>query len=385
MNLIGLYIHIPFCKQKCKYCDFISFENCEEDIINDYIKALIEEIKFRANSLKTIDNKFLVKTIYIGGGTPSIINEKHIYNILDTIYDNFEIMNNCEISIEVNPGTINETKLKTYKEIGINRLSVGLQTANIRLLKLIGRIHNYEDYYNTIKCAKKIGFTNINTDLIIGLPTQNIYDIEKTLDYVLDLDLTHISVYSLILEENTELYKMVKSGKYRLPDEEIERYMYWYAKRRLEDNGFIHYEISNFAKPSYRCQHNIDCWNQKEYLGMGINAASYMSNLRFKNISNLKQYISNIKNNKWQANIIIEEKQTKRDQMNEYIILGLRMSNGVSLDKFERKFQENLSDIYWNSIIKLIQDNLVVIDDNRYLKLTKKGLDYANIVWEAFL
>ena len=385
MNLIGLYIHIPFCKQKCKYCDFISFENCEEDIINDYIKALIEEIKFRANSLKTIDNKFLVKTIYIGGGTPSIINEKHIYNILDTIYDNFEIMNNCEISIEVNPGTINETKLKTYKEIGINRLSVGLQTANNRLLKLIGRIHNYEDYYNTIKCAKKIGFTNINTDLIIGLPTQNIYDIEKTLDCVLDLDLTHISVYSLILEENTELYKMVKSGKYRLPDEEIERYMYWYAKRRLEDNGFIHYEISNFAKPSYRCQHNIDCWNQKEYLGMGINAASYMSNLRFKNISNLKQYISNIKNNKWQANIIIEEKQTKRDQMNEYIILGLRMSNGVSLDKFERKFQENLSDIYWNSIIKLIQDNLVVIDDNRYLKLTKKGLDYANIVWEAFL
>ena len=130
---------------------------------------------------------------------------------------------------------------------------------------------------------------------------------------------------------------------------------------------------------------NIDCWNQKEYLGMGINAASYMSNLRFKNISNLKQYISNIKNNKWQANLIIEEKQTKRDQMNEYIILGLRMSNGVSLDKFERKFQENLSDIYWNSIIKLIQDNLVVIDDNRYLKLTKKGLDYANIVWEAFL
>ena len=257
MNLIGLYIHIPFCKQKCKYCDFISFENCEEDIINDYIKALIEEIKFRANSLKTIDNKFLVKTIYIGGGTPSIINEKHIYNILDTIYDNFEIMNNCEISIEVNPGTINETKLKTYKEIGINRLSVGLQTANNRLLKLIGRIHNYEDYYNTIKCAKKIGFTNINTDLIIGLPTQNIYDIEKTLDYVLDLDLTHISVYSLILEENTELYKLVNSRKYRLPDEEIERYMYWYAKRRLEDNGFIHYEISNFAKPSYRCQHNI--------------------------------------------------------------------------------------------------------------------------------
>ena len=296
MNLIGLYIHIPFCKQKCKYCDFISFENCEDKIINQYINALIEEIKFRANSLKTIDNQFLVKTIYIGGGTPSIINDKHIYNILDTIYD-----------------------------------------------------------------------------------------VEDTLDKILKLDLTHISVYSLILEENTELAKLVNSNKLKLPDEEIERYMYWYAKRRLEDNGFIHYEISNFALPSYRCQHNIDCWNQKEYIGIGLNAASYMSNLRFKNISDLRQYILNIKNNKWQANSIIEEKQTKRDQMNEFIILGLRMSNGVSLDKFEKKFQENMSDIYWNSIIKLIQDNLVVIDDNRYLKLTKKGLDYANIVWEAFL
>ena len=155
MNLIGLYIHIPFCKQKCKYCDFISFENCEDKIINQYINALIEEIKFRANSLKTIDNQFLVKTIYIGGGTPSIINAKHIYKILDTIYDSFEIMNNCEISIEVNPGTVDEDKLKTYKEIGINRLSIGLQTANNRLLKLIGRIHDYDDYINTIIILQK--------------------------------------------------------------------------------------------------------------------------------------------------------------------------------------------------------------------------------------
>ena len=385
MNLIGLYIHIPFCKQKCKYCDFISFEKCEAQIMNEYIDALISEIKYKANDLKLQDNRYLIKTIYIGGGTPSIIDEKYIYKILDIIYDNFEIMNNCEISIEVNPGTVDEEKLKTYKAAGINRLSIGLQTSNDELLKQLGRIHDYKKYVQTVELAKKVGFDNINTDIMIGIPNQTIYDVEDTLNKLLELDINHISVYSLILEEGTELTRLVNLNKLSLPDEEIERYMYWFAKRKLEDNGYIHYEISNFAKPSFRCQHNIDCWNQKEYLGIGLNAASYMNNMRYKNVSNLRQYISNVENNKWQANTIIEEKQTKRDKMNEFIILGLRMTKGVSLDSFEKKFQENLSDVYWNSIMNLIKQNLVVIDDDRYLKLTKKGLDLANQVWEAFL
>ena len=385
MNLIGLYIHIPFCKQKCKYCDFISFEKCEAQIMNEYIDALISEIKYKANDLKLQDNRYLIKTIYIGGGTPSIIDEKYIYKILDIIYDNFEIMNNCEISIEVNPGTVDEEKLKTYKAAGINRLSIGLQTSNDELLKQLGRIHDYKKYVQTVELAKKVGFDNINTDIMIGIPNQTIYDVEDTLNKLLELDISHISVYSLILEEGTELTRLVNLNKLSLPDEEIERYMYWFAKRKLEDNGYIHYEISNFAKPSFRCQHNIDCWNQKEYLGIGLNAASYMNNMRYKNVSNLRQYISNVENNKWQANTIIEEKQTKRDKMNEFIILGLRMTKGVSLDSFEKKFQENLSDVYWNSIMNLIKQNLVVIDDDRYLKLTKKGLDLANQVWEAFL
>lgn len=385
MNLIGLYIHIPFCKQKCKYCDFISFEKCEAQIMNEYIDALISEIKYKANDLKLQDNRYLIKTIYIGGGTPSIIDEKYIYKILDIIYDNFEIMNNCEISIEVNPGTVDEEKLKTYKAAGINRLSIGLQTSNDELLKQLGRIHDYKKYVQTVELAKKVGFDNINTDIMIGIPNQTIYDVEDTLNKLIELDISHISVYSLILEEGTELTRLVNLNKLSLPDEEIERYMYWFAKRKLEDNGYIHYEISNFAKPSFRCQHNIDCWNQKEYLGIGLNAASYMNNMRYKNVSNLRQYISNVENNKWQANTIIEEKQTKRDKMNEFIILGLRMTKGVSLDSFEKKFQENLSDVYWNSIMNLIKQNLVVIDDDRYLKLTKKGLDLANQVWEAFL
>ncbi len=385
MNLIGLYIHIPFCKQKCKYCDFISFEKCEADLMSEYIDALISEIKYKANDLKLQNDRYLIKTIYIGGGTPSIIDEKYIYKILDIIYDNFEIMNNCEISIEVNPGTVDEEKLKTYKAAGINRLSIGLQTSNDELLKQLGRIHDYKKYVQTVELAKKVGFDNINTDIMIGIPNQTIYDVEDTLNKLLELDISHISVYSLILEEGTELTRLVNLNKLSLPDEEIERYMYWFAKRKLEDNGYIHYEISNFAKPSFRCQHNIDCWNQKEYLGIGLNAASYMNNMRYKNVSNLRQYISNVENNKWQANTIIEEKQTKRDKMNEFIILGLRMTKGVSLDSFEKKFQENLSDVYWNSIMNLIKQNLVVIDDDRYLKLTKKGLDLANQVWEAFL
>ena len=385
MNLIGLYIHIPFCKQKCKYCDFISFEKCEADLMSEYIDALISEIKYKANDLKLQNDRYLIKTIYIGGGTPSIIDEKFIYKILDIIYDNFEIMNNCEISIEVNPGTVDEEKLKTYKAAGINRLSIGLQTSNDELLKQLGRIHDYKKYVQTVELAKKVDFDNINTDIMIGIPNQTIYDVEDTLNKLLELDISHISVYSLILEEGTELTRLVNLNKLSLPDEEIERYMYWFAKRKLEDNGYIHYEISNFAKPSFRCQHNIDCWNQKEYLGIGLNAASYMNNMRYKNVSNLRQYISNVENNKWQANTIIEEKQTKRDKMNEFIILGLRMTKGVSLDSFEKKFQENLSDVYWNSIMNLIKQNLVVIDDDRYLKLTKKGLDLANQVWEAFL
>ena len=385
MNLIGLYIHIPFCRKKCNYCDFVSFEKCENELIKLYIDALISEIKYKANDLKLQDNRYIIKTIYIGGGTPSIIDAKYIYNILDIIYDNFEILNNCEISIEVNPGTVNEEKLKTYYSIGINRLSIGLQTANNDLLNELGRVHDYSRYLETIKLARKVGFNNINTDIMIGLPNQTIYDVEDTLDKLIELDINHISVYSLILEEGTQLAKLVNSNTLKLPDEEIERYMYWFAKRKLEDSGYIHYEISNFAKPAYICHHNIDCWHQKEYLGVGLNAASYMNNMRFKNISDLRQYVLNVKNNKWQSNTIIEEKQTKRDKMNEFIILGLRMTRGVSLDSFERKFQENLSDVYWNSIMELIKENLVIIDDDRYLKLTKKGLDLANQVWEAFL
>lgn len=385
LKLIGIYVHIPFCMQKCKYCDFASFAGCEDDTIKKYIDSLLNEIEYKASTLKNDNFQYMIDTIYIGGGTPSYINASLIKKILDTIYMNFEIKNNAEISIEINPGTITKAKLKTYKNIGINRLSIGLQSGSENILKTLGRIHNYKQYEESIKLAKFMGFTNISSDIMIGIPGQTIYDVEDTLDKLLSLDLTHISVYSLILEDGTEMTRLVNSHKLEPVDDEIERYMYWYAKRRLEENGYNHYEISNFAQPGFECKHNLNCWRQHEYIGFGLSAASYMNNTRFKNLDNLQEYISNETENLWKKNIKIEEKQTKNDKMNEYMILGLRTLKGVNLNEFENKFGEKCTDHYSETLNKLSQMGLINMDYTRYVKLTNRGLDFANIVWENFL
>lgn len=377
MKEIGIYIHIPFCKSKCYYCDFTSFAN-KQELVNIYMECLLKEIQNKAN-----DN-YKVKTIFIGGGTPSFIDYCYIEKIINKIKKNYNVDQEAEITIEVNPGTANKEKLKKYFELGINRLSIGLQTANNNLLKEIGRIHKYEDYEKTVKIAKEIGFTNINTDLIIGIPNQTIYDVEDTINKLLTLDLTHFSVYSLIIEPGTQLESMIEDGKLKLPDEEIERYMYWFAKRKLEENGYIHYEISNFAKPGYSSKHNVDCWTQKEYLGFGVAASSYMNKKRFTNTHCIEQYIKNINLNKYNENISIEEEQDEKAEMNEYILLGLRKLKGVNLTDFKNKFSKDLLKEYEESIKKLLVEDLITIDYNT-IKLSKKGLDLANLVWEEFI
>ena len=377
MKEVGIYIHIPFCKSKCYYCDFISFSG-KEKYIEDYVNALIEEIKH-----KSINN-YHVNTIFIGGGTPSIIDAKYIKEIIETIKEYYDYSSEMEVTIEVNPGTVTKEKLETYYKCEINRLSVGLQSANDNILKEIGRIHTFEEYKNTIEIAKKVGFKNINSDIIIGLPNQTIYDIENTIDEMIKLELKHISVYSLILEENTKLFELVNNDKIKLPDDELERYMYWYAKRRLEDEGYKHYEISNFAKPGYESKHNLDCWNQKEYIGFGINAASYEDDTRYKNIISLNNYIKNIENKDFDKNKIIEEKQSKKDKANEYVILGLRKIDGIDSIEFENKFKINFDSLYRNKINKLISMGLIYLHENK-VKLTDKGIDLANIVWEEFI
>ena len=375
----GIYVHIPFCKSKCLYCDFNSFAK-KDECIEPYIKSLIKEIEEYAKVNKDI----LVKTIYIGGGTPSYIKEKYIKEIINTIKQNFEIINNAEITIEVNPGTVNKRKLECYYKSGINRLSIGLQSSNEKLLKLIGRVHNFEDFLETIRMAQSVGFTNINADCMIGLPTQNIYDVEETLNVLINLRLTHISVYSLIIEPNTPIEKKINSGELKLPDEEIERYMYWFAKRKLEENGYLHYEISNFAKPLYRSKHNLDCWNQKEYKGFGVSASSYENGIRYNNIADIDKYIKNIENNNIKANYIIEEKQDKEAMMKEYMLLGLRKIAGVNINEFIKKFEISPLYKFNNEITKLLREGLIEANEHN-IRLSKKGLDLANLVWEEFV
>ena len=377
---LGIYIHIPFCIKKCNYCDFISFPYQENiDIVEMYINTIIEEIDLYEFK------DFNITTIYIGGGTPSVICGKYIEKILSKIKSKIEKNKNStkwediEITIEINPGTVNEIKLETYYKIGINRLSIGLQTTNEKLLKEIGRIHNYEDFLNAYKTARKVGFKNCNVDLMIGLPNQTIQDIKNSLEKIIDLNPSHISTYSLIIEEGTPIAKRLGEGELELPDEETERQMYWYVKNTLELNGYKHYEISNFAKPGKESKHNLNCWKQKEYIGLGLNASSYLDNKRYCNIKDIKKYIEQ----KGKEKIVLEE-QTLEEAKKEYMLLGLRMINGVNIAKFKQKYGENPIFLYKNELDKLVKQGLLVIQvDN--IRLTNKGLDFANLVWEDFV
>ena len=371
---LGIYIHIPFCVKKCYYCDFISFTNQNENI-ETYIKAVLKE-------LDEYDlNKYNVTTIYIGGGTPSAISSAYIVNILEKIKE--KIKNNktkrkdIETTIEVNPGTVTKEKLQDYKNAGVNRLSIGLQTTNNKLLKIIGRIHTYEEFLETYKLAGEVGFKNINVDLMIGLPSQTIQDLKDSLSKVIKLQPKHISTYYLILEENTILEKLVESEKVILPDEDKERQMYWYVKNTLELNGYKHYEISNFAKEGYESKHNLNCWEQKQYIGLGLAASSYINNERYSNVIDMKKYLNG-------SGKIIEEKQSIEDAEKEYMLLGLRKIDGVSIAKFKEKFACNPLFLFRKELNKLVRDKLIIVDGDS-IKLTKKGLDFANLVWEEFV
>ncbi len=384
---IGLYIHIPFCKQKCSYCDFCSYAE-KQNLISKYIKCLLQEIKEvginnRADFENGKDDLFSIKTIYIGGGTPSLIESKYIVQIMEEIKSNFELDENAEITIEVNPGTVTLEKLEDYNKAGINRLSIGLQSTHEHLLKEIGRIHTYLDFLDTYRFAREAGFENINVDLMIGLPNQTLAEVQDSIEEIVSMEPEHISVYSLILEESTPLFKKVEEGL-ELPDEELERKMYWTVKQTLEANGYNHYEISNFAKQGYESKHNLDCWSQKEYIGFGVAAHSYTNGIRYSNIENLEQYIKNYEEDKTEENLIFHEKQDMEAMQKEYMLLGLRKIDGVSIQEFKIKFVANPVFLYHDKLEKLVNEDLIEIDGDQ-IKLTNKGLDLANIVWEEFV
>ena len=403
MNGLEIYIHIPFCVKKCDYCDFLSAP-ADLETKEKYVEALINEIKLNKNKM----SEYVVDTVFIGGGTPSLLEENQISKIMSVLRDNCNMSENPEITIECNPGTITESKLWEYKKRGINRISFGLQSANDQELKSIGRIHNYAGFLESYNLARKCGFDNINVDLMSALPGQTLKSYEETLNKVVRLEPEHISAYSLIVEENTLMYDRVNKAQIKginiLPDEESERKMYYLTNNILRSNGYRKYEISNYSKPGKECKHNIGYWQRKEYLGFGIGAASLYKENRYNNISDINKYIevltNNIKENSINnvgnssevenqvnlLNSIVKNLQqlTERDRMEEFMFLGLRMMEGVSMEKFERYFGKPYMEVY-GKVQKKMEDKRFLINDNGYVKLTEFGIDLSNYVMSEFL
>lgn len=372
MKNFGLYIHIPFCMSKCHYCDFTSFR-CNEETIDNYTNNLIIELSLYKEKLMD----YSIETIFIGGGTPSSIDSSYIGKILKYVYENFDITNLKEVSIEANPGTLDHFKVKEYKAMGIDRVSLGVQSLNDDILKSIGRIHDSKDFYNSLNILRQFGFNNINTDLMFSLPGQTIEDIEFTLHEIIKFDIEHISLYSLIIEEDTILGKLYNKGLVQSIDEDLDRKIYHRSKDILKSSGYEHYEISNFAKNNKKCTHNLAYWKIKPYLGVGISSHSNMFSKRFYNFSNFKSYNNCITSNT--LPIEGEELIDKDTLIAEYMIMGLRLIEGINIQEYQDRFSENIYDRY-GDIISKHKKNGLLKDIDSHIILTEKGLDLANIV-----
>ena len=377
---LELYIHIPFCIRKCAYCDFLSGQRNAEEIEN-YVEALISEIKtYQAMSLNEI-----VRTVFLGGGTPSILSGSQMKRIFQALRETFDISETAEITVEANPGTVTYEKLTAYRNVGINRISFGLQSANDEELKRLGRIHTFEEFLESYKMARACGFQNINVDLISAIPKQTTEQFEQSLKKITELQPEHVSVYSLIIEEGTPFAKLYGEGaplEKDLPSEEEERLIYWKTKEFLEKEGYRRYEISNYAKEGLECRHNLGYWERKNYLGLGLGASSLMGNVRYHNTEDWKEYIANAKKlQKIQKDV---ETLTVEEQMEEFIFLGLRKMQGISEQKFQEAFQKSIWECYSENIRKVMEKGLLDKRDGN-LYLTEKGIDISNYVFAEIL
>lgn len=377
-KMLSMYIHIPFCDKKCHYCDFLSFPH-KQSIFEEYANCLKKEIESFV-----IKEGEMITSIYIGGGTPSLLPAQVIADLLSSILKTGKVTKQAEITIEVNPKTVTKQKLLLYQKSRINRLSIGLQSTYNKRLNQLGRIHTYEDFLETYELAKEVGFTNINIDLMIGLPNQTVEEVTNSIEKVLKLQPQHISVYSLIIEEGTPFEEMLKQQKLCLPDEEVERKMYWKVKKELESKGYIQYEISNFAKPGYASLHNLSCWNQEQYVGFGLGAHSYYEKKRYSNTKDLEEYLEKVKKGDVSSLRKIHEIQTKQDKEKEFMLLGLRKIEGVNISDFKFRFTENPLYLFRTELNKLVKQQLLCIQGDN-ICLTNKGLDFANMVWEEFV
>ena len=375
---LELYLHIPFCVSKCKYCDFLSAPSAEEQR-QIYVERLCRRIRYWSDVIHNYG--YEIVSIFVGGGTPSILTEAQITQVFEAVHESFPIREDAEITLEMNPGTDVKDKLPVYRELGINRLSMGLQSADNEELKCLGRIHTYEDFRQVYQWAREAGFTNINVDLMSAIPGQTLESYEDTLRKVADLEPEHISAYSLIIEEGTPFYERYGEGRHaeELPNEDIERQMYVRTGEILEDYGYHRYEISNYAKDGYECRHNLGYWDRKEYLGLGAGASSLMDHIRWKEPDHIGP----------STGLVLEEREDftrlrRKDEMEEFMFLGLRKINGVSEYDFYKSFRVSMDEIYKESIENLIKEGLLVREEDR-IRLTDRGIDLSNYALSQFL
>lgn len=384
MEEVSIYIHIPFCIRKCFYCDFLSGP-CDENTQKRYVEALLREIELSHSVCK-------VKTVFLGGGTPSVVAPHFIRDIMSKLRECFVVDEDCEITMEINPGTVTQEKMREYKRAGINRLSIGLQSAIDAELRRIGRIHTFGDFCETYRMARETGFSNINIDLISALPEQNLEDWKETLEKVVFLNPEHISAYGLIIEEGTPFY--LKKETLGLPSEEEEQEISKCTIDFLQKNGYGRYEVSNYAKEGYESRHNITYWIRGNYLGFGIGAASMMRKegiiFRYQNIKKIEEYIAILSDREASLSSLRESvtELSEKDCMEEFMFLGLRMTEGISADKFYENFKKSISEIYGNVIQKQIV--LGTMEEYKtgtesFYRLTEFGMDVSNVVLSEFL
>lgn len=408
-NNLEIYIHTPFCVKKCAYCDFLSFP-ADTNTQIQYVHALLNEIRFYGERM----GGYQVSTIYIGGGTPSWLEPELLVAIMDQVYNSFHVREDAEVSIECNPGTVTTAKLEAYRRAGINRLSIGLQSANNEELKVLGRIHTYEQFLKTYELARNAGYTNINIDLMSGLPHQSAESFADTLQKVIRLKPEHISAYSLIIEKGTPFYEKYKFDMVRqeagmktelLPTEDDVYKMLKLTQLVLAKAGYDRYEISNYAKPGYECRHNIGYWTRENYLGLGLGAASLVDNVRYSNTRELHEYIEIChditilppevfapeegmaapERNWFGSNLHTEASVVSRKgQMEEFMFLGLRMTGGISRNEFEHNFGMPIEAAYVQVLPELQAQGLIEKREGR-IYLTDRGMDVANYVMAQFL
>lgn len=371
---MGLYLHIPFCIRKCNYCDFLSFGETEKEIHTTYVKALVSEIEHYGD---IYHNKYYVNTVFIGGGTPSLLDKSLMIELIQAIKDRFDLAADAEFTIESNPKTLTEEKLETFLNSGINRLSIGAQSFDDRLLTYMGRIHSSHDILNQYELARRCGFQNINLDLMFAIPGQTMEIWLRTLAMAIKLKPEHISFYSLQLEEGTPFFSMFEEGSLKEIDDELDRSMYHESLRLFKENGYHHYEISNAALTGRSCRHNLKYWSFEDYLGLGLGAHSFIEGTRFSNVTDLNQYIK-------KPQVEWEHKNTKDDSISEYLITGMRKMSGINLEDFKIRFGVSLESLYGKLLKKYQNDGLLNISDG-WLCFTEKGIDISNKILAEFV